>query len=213
MLIKLDGMDLESTKYYDCYEDGSLLATGVVSTKGMTNIEIELDNEDHIISLELAKASDKKENEAMSSILWSLITFFSSDIRHNYFTIYHCVHESIKIEGNNLSDRVINLKVEVPNQDKLYYSIEKDFMEESIDIVRESDINPDYMKRTYDRYKSLSLSIAIVLILIGAVLLFTSNREIDLYRTMAIGTYIAVCGAVGYIRRSKTAKKQYEKYH
>ncbi|NLY82795.1 MAG: hypothetical protein GX078_08565 [Clostridiales bacterium] len=212
MIIKLDGIDLDSIKYYNCLVDGSILASGVVSTYELTEIQLNIDNEEHLIELELAKSADKKENEAMFSILWSFITFFSSDIRANYFTIYHGLHEAVKIKGNNLSDRTVNLKIASPGSGKLNYSIEPDIMEESLDIIKESNINPEYMERTYKRYKSLSMAIAVVLILIGAVLLFTSNREPHLYRTIGIGAYLAICGVMGYIRRSKIAKKQYEEY-
>jgi len=210
MRIRLDGMDLDSLKFYRCYVDGSLVLNGKLGNKGIIEEFIDLDDEEHELVFQITKATDKKENDSMLNILNSFIAFLSQDVRLDYFTIYHGIHESVRMVGDNLNDKEISLKVDTPDDEHLNYRFIDIKGAEDLNVTRESDLNKDYQKRTYDRYKSLALSVALILVALGVVLILSSNRELHLYRTFATGSILIVCGIAGYIRRTRIAKKQYE---
>jgi len=210
MKVKIDGMDLDSLKFYRVYVDESLILNGKLINKGMIEESLELEDGEHEIVFQITKATDKKENDSMLNILASFIGFLSNDVRLNYFTIYHGVHEYVKIKGENLNDREIELKVDIPSEDCPYYRFIDIEGAEDLNVTRESDLNPGYQKRTYDRYKNLTLSVALILVALGIVLILSSNTGLHMYRTFAIGSILMVCGIFGYLKRSRIAKKQYE---
>ena len=210
MIIRIDGMDLDSLKFCRCYMDGSLVDIKKINNKGITEFDLDDDGNEHEIRLQLTKATDKKENDSMLSMLISYLAFLSNDVRLDYFTIYHGTNESVEFKVDDLSEGVIEFRVEAPCDEKPYYSLEKVNAPESMAIIKNSDINLGYLSRTYKRYKSLSLTIALILLLIGFVLVLTSNNELHVYRTYATGSYLIACGLIGYLRRNRIAKRQYE---